>query len=168
MARPDVPLNLPGLLTGEAKLLVEAPGCLPVSQTVTIEEGKWSQVALKLRRALEILVYRKPSKLLFNGTDYDVAIDDRKWAKLQGRQFVRFKIPMGPVTLEVSHKGPAIGMPQGIGSAALRLEELPRDARFFRFTSDWKAGLPVLEEVDEAVWKQDSVQFASQQVSPMP
>jgi hypothetical protein len=159
VARPGQPLNLTGLIPGEAKLRLESPGFLPARQPVQIEAGKWQQVALPMRRGWNLTIYRKPNLFQWNGTDFEVFIDDKKRAKVGNKDFVTLTIPAGDHTLRILNTSD--DMILGVLDAKLRLEDSPKASRFFRINAGMSI---VLSEVSEETWKIESARFGSREV----
>jgi hypothetical protein len=159
LAQPDQPLNLTGLLPGEAKLSVESPGHLTVKRTLQIEPGKWTQVALPMKKGVVLLVYRKPNFAQWVGTKFEVLIDDRKMAELGDKDFVRIEIPAGTWTLKVLQVGKDAILAKL--QAKIQVENSPNSARFFRINAGFSL---VLSEQSEDTWKSESVRFGSRAV----
>lgn len=159
IAKPDQPLNLTGLIPGEAKLRLESPGFLPTRQPVLIEAGKWRQVALPMRRGWSLIVYRKPNRIQWNGTDFEVFVDEKKMAKIGNKDFVAMNIPAGEHTLRVLNTSD--DMILGVLDAKLRLEDSPKASRFIRINAGMSI---VLSEVSEETWKSESAKFGSREV----
>jgi hypothetical protein len=159
MAKPDQPLNLTGLLPGEAKLSAESPGYLSIKQAVQIEAGKWRQVALPMKKGLMVNVYRKPNLIQWKGNDFEIYIDDRKLARIGNRDFVSFEIPAGAYTLKVLNT--VKDMVVGVLETQVRLENSPKASRFFRVNAGMSL---VLTEVSEETWKSELASFGSHQV----
>lgn len=156
MARPEQPLNLVGLLPGEARLRAEAPGRLSVEQMVRIEPGKWIQVGLPMKKGMLLLLYRKPR---WKNVHLEVFINDRKVAVLSNQDFIRTELPAGAYTLKIRTAEP--DLIKGYQEAQLRIEPSPKNLRYFSVSAGWPV---VLAEQTEEIWKTESVQFGSREI----
>jgi hypothetical protein len=162
LAKPDEPLALRGLAPGSSRLELTSPGCIPVRQIIQIEAGRWCQVAIPMNRGAVLYLYRKPNRIQWKGSKFDVYLDGQKLAALGNKDYVRLEVSLGQHLLKVIN--PEKDMAIGTLQAVLPLEIAPDGPRCFRIDAGMSM---VLTEVSEATWKKDSLRFESQLVEVM-
>jgi len=144
-------------LTGEFYFRPDPrPGAaqLPVESATT-----GTAAAVPMKKGLRLVVYRKPNRIQWKGSVFQILVDDRVRAGLGNRDFVDFEIPAGERTLKVIN--PERDFAVGVLQTQTRLAESSKASRFFRIDAGMSL---VLSEVDEATWKQEAKKFESREV----
>jgi hypothetical protein len=156
MAKPDQPLNLTGLPAGESKLKLEAPGYLPIQQTVRIEAGKWNQVGHPLKEGMKIVVYIKQNLFSPHFT-FDLLVDQRKVAVMSDRAYARVELPIGPHSIKLrTQLTPDPKKPQDWGETDIvKLIDINNKTCYVRFVLRMNGVNGTGAVVTEETWKND-------------